>query len=198
MQILNQKSWTNTDFKVTHQEICLDMSLYLDTKKYEDEITGLMKPKFDTIIGIDPGDTNIGIASITKIYGQADCFEINFPSERLAVPRVIRIRNAFTTLLNTPFSVKWYFTKMLISVEGSAFSMPYRNTELAEARITEAMWFVDTFNIPPENCVFIPPNTIRKQVFGNGKTKAETTWPELKPDAASALAVAIAGLKMNM
>ena len=187
MKILSQNTWKNRGVKVTHQVIDL-----------EDCDLQITSPKFDTKIGIDPGTTNVGIAVISD---GIDCFELTFPSERLAIPRVVRIRLALTDLVYG-YQPLWdklsQSRNMLVSVEASAYSMRFRNTELAEGRITQAMWFVDNFHLSPEQCIFLTPQAVRKSVFGNGKTKAETVWPEIKPDAASALAVALAGLKLNL
>src|SRR3990167_2118849 len=188
MNILNQTQWTDRKVKVTQQSVFVNLDNYCDPKRRQDEFLGLLQPKFETIIGIDPGNTNLGITILQYKTNETDCFELTFPSERLAISRVTQIRLALADLFFGHYLIDHSFSnKILVSVESSAFSMPFRNTELAEARITEAMWFVDTFEIPPENCRFIPPNTIRKQVFGNGKLRAEDQWPELKPDAASSL-----------
>ncbi len=187
MKILSQNTWKSRGVKFTHQAVELgdcDLQIALS--------------KSDVKIGIDPGTTNVGIAVISD---GIDCFELTFPSERLAIPRALTIRLGLTDLVYG-YQPLWdklsVAVDILVAVEASAYSMRFRNTELAEGRITQSMWFVDNFNLPPEQCIFLTPQAIRKSVFGNGKTKAEAVWSEIKPDAASALAVALAGLKLTL
>ena len=196
MKPKTQNEWKVGKTKVIQQIVQVPLDDYLDQKRRSDEKSGLLMPKFDLVVGIDPGNAKLGLTFLNYHSEESECYEIKFTSERLAVQRAAQIR---TTISDTVFNQTLcnFSGNLLIAVEGSAFSMPYRNTELAEARIVEALWFVDNFHIPPENCVFIQPNTMRKQVFGNGKLRAEEQWPELEPDAASSLAVAIAGIKMN-
>jgi hypothetical protein len=182
MQILNQNKLNNRGVKIVHQQV----DFFVDPQI-----------KFKTVIGIDPGTAKLGVTLISFDVKQIHLHEFTFPSERLAIPRAVRIRLALTDVFYMDPMFSFMITPFLVAVEGSSFGSVYRNTELAESRITEAMWFMDQFRVEPENCVFIPPLTIRKQVFGNGKLRAEEQWPELEPDAASSLAVAIAGLKLN-
>jgi len=71
--------------------------------------------------------------------------------------------------------------KMII--EGSAFGARFRQVELGEARATMAIWGKDhRFDVQ-----IIAPNSIRKNVFGNGKIKAQEVWSGLPNDALAAL-----------
>lgn len=152
---------------------------------------------WDMIIGIDPGNKNMGLTAL-PVVGQTliKSYEICFPSERFAISRLVQIRLAISDIMYGTLHSRAHY-KMLIALEGSAYSMPYRNTELAEARITAAAWFMDNFQLTQDSFVFLTPQTVRKTVFGNGKIKAETLWPQLKGDAASSLAIALAGLELK-
>lgn len=155
--------------------------------------------QWDMVIGVDPGNKNMGLTILPTNLHRTDfvrCFEIMFPSERLAITRLTQIRLALSDVMLSTRQIRAYY-KMLVAIEGSAYSMPYRNTELAEARITAAAWFMDNFQLTENNFIFLTPQAVRKAVFESGKIKAETQWPQLKGDAASSLAIALAGLALN-
>ena len=196
MKPKTQNKWKTGETKIIQQIVQVPLDDFLDPKRRTDESAGLLQPKFDWIIGIDPGNAKLGLTFLDYHSEEAECYEIKFMSERHAIQRVSQIRSVIADIIANQTLCR-FSGNILVAVEGSAFSMPYRNTELAEARIVEALWFVDHYYLPPENCVFVQPNSMRKQVFGNGKLRAEEQWPELEPDAASSLAVAIAGVKLN-
>lgn len=148
--------------------------------------------KYDVVFGIDPGNKNMGLTILpTSPISHPRCYEIVYPSERSAILRLQSIKTALNDIMNY-----WGECNMLVSVEASAYSMRYRNTELAEARIIAAEWFLDEYKLTATNFVFPTPQAIRKAVFGSAKIKAEIQWPQLKGDAASSLAVALAGLQI--
>lgn len=151
--------------------------------------------RFNVVFGIDPGNRHMGLTILQNNFFNAQCFEITFPTERLVIPRAIQIRLALSDIIF--LSESWSEKDVLVAVEGSSFSSAFRNTELAEARLTAALWFKDNLTVNDGQFIFIPPLTVRKQIFGSGKIRAEQSWPELKPDAASSLAVALAGLKLQ-
>lgn len=152
---------------------------------------------WDIVIGIDPGDKNMGLTILpTHASNQVQCFEISFPSERLAIPRLVQIRLALLDIMSPILHSRAHY-RMMIALEGSAYSRRYRNTELAEARIVAAEWFMDNFDLTADDFIIITPQSIRKTVFGSAKIKAETQWPQLKGDAASSLAIALAGLTLK-
>lgn len=150
---------------------------------------------YEVVFGIDPGGRYMGLTILERTYHLATSYEIEFPSERLVIPRATQIRLALSDIIFLGES--WKAENILVAVEGSSFASPYRNTELAEARLTAALWFKDKLEVEEGNFVFIPPLTVRKYIFGNAKIRAEEQWPELKPDAASSLAIALAGLKLH-
>lgn len=149
---------------------------------------------FNVVFGIDPGNRHMGLTILQSNFFNAQCFEITFPTERLVIPRATQIRLALSDIIF--MSENWLYQNILVAIEGSSFASAFRNTELAEARLTAALWFKDNLTVNDGQFIFIPPLTVRKQIFGSGKIKAEQSWPDLKPDAASSLAVALAGLKL--
>ena len=72
-------------------------------------------------------------------------------------------------------------------IEGAAYGTGYREAELSEIRASTVLWA----NRLGVNIKIVPPNTIRKAVFGSGKLKAHDVWYlEDSPDAVAALACA--------
>lgn len=137
-----------------------------------------------TVFGCDPGTVHLGLARLHLSSGCGYLYQITF-KHRLQDP-VERMKRIQTTLCE--FFPGTYVNGEMI-IEGASFSDPYRQTELAEIRTTVALWGLSK----QLNVRFIPPTTIRKQVFGNGKTKATEFWPELSkyPDASAALSCAL-------
>src|ERR1035437_5876149 len=150
---------------------------------------------WDQVIGIDPGNKNMGLCVLRNTHLNIQCYEICFPSERMAVSRVVQIRLAMMTIFAEQ-DVK-DDVNTLVCIEGSSFGSRYRNTELAEARITAAVYCLDNLQLTQNQFEFISPLKVRKLVFGSAKIRAEDTWKDMKPDAASSLAVAIAGLMLR-
>lgn len=181
MKILQTKIFSSRSTKFTWQEVEYPVA----------PVFG----EWDQVIGIDPGNKNMGLSILKAQSYNIDCYEICFPSERMAVPRVVQIRLAMMTIFFSQTVRDDINT--LICIEGSSFGSRYRNTELAEARITAAVYCLDNLELTQNQFEFISPLKIRKLVFGSAKIKAEDTWKELKPDAASSLAVAIAGLMLR-
>ena len=137
----------------------------------------------------------MGVTVLRKPSLIAHCYEIVLPSERMAIPRIVQIRLAMQEVFYREELQGDINT--LICVEGSSFGSRFRNTELAEARITAAVYCLDNLELTQNQFEFISPLKVRKTVFGSAKIRAEESWPEMKPDAASSLAVAIAGLMLR-
>jgi hypothetical protein len=72
-------------------------------------------------------------------------------------------------------------------IEGAAYGAPYRQVELAEIRT--GFYLAGAMHMP--NVQIVPPATIRKAVFGYGKTQAGDVWPQLNHNAADSLSMAL-------
>lgn len=151
--------------------------------------------EWDQVIGIDPGNKNMGISIARAQSYSIHCYEIMMPSDRMAIDRVCMIRLAMQEIFYRESLPDESLT--LVCLEGSSFGSRYRNTELAEARITAACYCLDNLELTQNQFEFISPLKVRKLVFGNAKFRAEDQWEDMKPDAASSLAVAIAGLMLR-
>ena len=141
-------------------------------------------PKPETMfVGIDPGTKHLGIAVINESL--IKLFQITIDRPKNPIVRMKLIREIFAKCVNS------YQYNTVLVIEGSAFSKAYREAELSEVRATAVWWGLGNgFDV-----FMFQPNTIRKVVFGNGKTKAQDVWKELPPDAANALACAWYGAK---
>ena len=140
--------------------------------------------KFAFSVGVDPGTANMGIAVIEGKLDNPYAIIFQVKIERSYDP-IERIRATQEIMSQCVF---WYQMPMVATVEGSAFSSRYRQTELAEVRTSAALWCIQK-GFATE---IINPLTIRKEVFGDSKLKPHEVWVELKkmPDAAQALACA--------
>jgi len=81
--------------------------------------------------------------------------------------------------------------KMFSVIEGASYGSAYRQAELAEVRALSAHWFFTHLS----KVKVLAPSSIRKIVFGNGKTKAQEIWEcNIPNDALAALSCAYAAL----
>lgn len=149
-----------------------------------------IKPPFpnvssQNVIGFDPGTTHIGVATLWR--NVVHIYEVSLIRSPDPVQRILITQE----VLNECCHMFDYAPKMII--EGSSFGSNYRREELAEVRASAVLWAVSHKVIP----IIVPPLTIRKNVFGSAKTKAEETWDDIPPNAASALACAYYELKVN-
>ena len=81
--------------------------------------------------------------------------------------------------------------KMFSVIEGASYGSAYRQAELAEVRALSAHWFFTHLS----KVKVLAPNSIRKIVFDNGKTKAQEIWEcNIPNDALAALSCAYAAL----
>lgn len=135
------------------------------------------------VVGIDLDTVNLGIAD----YAHGHCYvrQVEAVRSNDAVTRIVTARILMSQ------SVNYFIPGGKIIIEGSAFGAIYRQVELGEIRASFALWGVDRdFDVQ-----IVPPNTIRKIVFGNGKTKAQEIWSGLPNDALASLSALYYGLK---
>lgn len=135
-------------------------------------------------VGIDPGSVNMGIAIIEGYLDKPYAILYQVKMERSGDP-IERMKLVQEVMSQCVF---WYHSPMVATIEGSAFSANYRQTELAEIRAAIALWLVGK-GFPTK---IVNPGTIRKAVLGNGKTLPHEVWTDLAevPDAAQALCCA--------
>lgn len=134
------------------------------------------------VIGFDPGTTHVGIATVWR--NVLHIYEVKIERDPDPVKRIL-----LTQAILSDCCRMFDYAPIMI-IEGSSFGSNYRQTELAEVRASAVLWAV-SHKIQPR---IIPPLTIRKTVFGSAKIKAEETWKDFPPNAASALACAYYGL----
>jgi len=144
----------------------------------------LLITNYGIYIGCDPGTSNLGIAIIDAVFDnpKIELYEIDIERSKDAVERIQTVRFILTDIL---FGLHGQQNVKMI-IEGASYGNNFRQVELAEQRATMVLWALDHSIIPS----LISPLSIRKKVFGSAKIKAEDTWKELPPNAASALACA--------
>ena len=80
--------------------------------------------------------------------------------------------------------------KAQMIIEGAAYGAPFRQVELSEIRTgfyLAASLFPNVFT----DIIIKPPASIRKVVFGDGKTQAMNEFPTLNHNAADSLSMAL-------
>ena len=135
------------------------------------------------LFGCDPGTTKFGLAYLWKSI--CHIYEIRIIRSSDPVVRILLTQE----IMSNCFFMFDYAPLMVI--EGSSFASNYRQVELAEVRAAAVLWAIQ-YGIKPS---IVPPMSIRKQVFGSAKLRAEVEWdlreyPREYPNAASALACA--------
>jgi len=140
-------------------------------------------------LGFDPGTTHLGIAVLDTCSGNPECtlFQIDLKRSDDAVTR------SDTTYRLLSLCVNWYCYPMYACIEGAAFSKAYRQAEMGEVRGAAIIWCKQhEFETRLGD-----PLVVRKEVFGNGRTKADQVWTNIPADAANALACAYFSMLMG-
>jgi len=134
--------------------------------------------------GVDPGTVNVGFAELGRgMYINA--FQVKLIRKDNPADRILD----FYKLMSECFHN--YAMPNFAVIEGASFGDKYRQAELAEIRASATFWF----NHYGVNIIkFLQPQTVRKLVFGNGRTKAHMVWTELPFDAAAAISCAYASM----
>jgi len=130
-------------------------------------------------VGIDPGTRNLGIAVIKPEIETVNLYKIVLERHKNALLRLLEAQQVLGDTIG-------HFTlnaKAIIEGAGYMASV-YRQVELSEQRAGFLLWF-HKFGIDVD---MIPPNSIRKVVFGSAKIK--NPWG-IDDNCAAALACAL-------
>jgi len=140
--------------------------------------------RFVMSVGCDPGSVNMGIAIIEGYLDNPYAVLYQIKMERNGDP-IERMKLVQEVMSQCIF---YYQEPMIATIEGSAFSKGFRQTELAEIRAAVALWLMGK-GFPT---AIVNPMTIRKKVLGSAKLKPHEVWTDLAkiPDAAQALCCA--------
>lgn len=132
-------------------------------------------------LGIDPGTSNLGIAAIIPHVHSIELYQCSM--ERIADPveRIQDLRDLFT------FCIPFFQYHTTCYIEGASYGDKYRQVELEQVRTTAVIWSQDRGFIAK----VIPPQTIRKKVFGSAKISAHDVWKDIPKDCAAALSCAL-------
>ena len=132
-----------------------------------------------TRYGIDPGTVNMGIACVNSIPNVTIMlYQVKIKRGDTVLDRILATQDILTQC------------RMVIHpnaeavIEGASYGAKFRQVELEDVRAAAVMWF-HRYSI---KSYVVPPNTIRKQVFGNGREK--NPWSNIPDDIAAALGCA--------
>ena len=129
-------------------------------------------------IGVDPGTTKLGIAVVRPNNNIVKLYKITLKRHKKALLRLLAVQQVLG------HTVGHFGYNTIAIIEGASYGAPYRQVELAEVRAAMMLWF-HKYNIEPH---IVPPSTIRKQVFGHGRTK--NPWDNLPDDVSAAIGCA--------
>ena len=157
-----------------------------------DEFEVAQKYRPGVIVGIDPGQVNMGIALLEGDH--ATLYQIKLPSTTNPVERIMK-----TAIVMQLVGLSQY--KLLAAgIENAAHSAAWGQTALAENRTTAIIELL-RLGLDHNRLYVGVPTAIRAVVFKNGRQRAEFVWPELTVkmddtqeahvDTASALSVAL-------
>lgn len=137
-------------------------------------------------VGIDPGSRNMGIAIL---HGRkASLYQIELSYRGGAAERVQNIMQVVKEIVGTE-------RVEAACIEQAAYAALYGQTTLAEAR-TAALVALQQGNTGP---IYVEtPKHIRLIVFGSGNTRSQELWPDILPDAGSALGCALYALRKHL
>jgi Holliday junction resolvasome RuvABC endonuclease subunit len=159
------------------QQMTLNYKLYIvENIKIEPPLPNTSQ---HVLFGVDPGTTKLGLAYLWR--NVCHIYEIKIIRSHDAVARILLMQDIMSECLT------FFDYAPLMIVEGSSYGKNFRQVELAEVRASAVLWAID-HGIKPS---IIPPSSIRKQVLGSAKLRAEVEW-DLRnyPNAASALCCA--------
>jgi hypothetical protein len=138
------------------------------------------------VVGIDPGVnfgmTTINLGYIQVIYGK-------FPVEKRKGWHGIHIYEWILDYFKDDNIVD--FMKFPAIVEGAAYHSRFGQVGLEEVRFA---FFLALHNLGFQTEI-IPPATVRKVVFNDGKHQAGDSWPFLNHNGADSLSMALYGLE---
>ncbi len=142
-----------------------------------------------TYIGIDPGTRNLGLVFLQgSILYTARMVLAKYDNP---VKRALNTQSAMEAIWNEMPYLMGRQLKLCV-IEGAAFK-GFREVEMAEQRIAMALYWH-----PKCPTRIIPPRSIRKEIFGNGKIKASDFWAEdLDKHVADALACALLAMQFH-
>jgi len=171
MKALNQLEWSRRLFPKNVTESWHDMKI---------QFAFTFHPSFyslDDGIGVDPGKNwGIGIAQtgyLTVCWG-------TFPKMRKDFEYLNYIRS---------FIIEWFpeIPAKICMIEGPSYGSLFKQPMLEDVRAG----FMLGFKTIGKLVDYVPPQSARKQVFGNGRIKASEMWLGINPNAADAGALAL-------
>jgi hypothetical protein len=155
-------------------------------------INGTLPSNLNHAVGVDPG-VNFGLtiihgSHIRVIYGK-------FPSERLKGWHGINVYKWMLTLFGSMETrrVLAPYQRVPAIVEGAAYHSQFGQVGLEEVRFA----FFLALHILGFEAEIVPPATIRKNAFNDGKMQAGDVWPWMNHNGADSLGCALCALEKH-
>lgn len=111
-------------------------------------------------IGVDPGSRNLGICIIHPTVETLIAYRVQVDKINDAVQRMANLQRITAEIIE-----RYEIARASAIIEGASYWMKYGQVELAEARGAIALMLYGM----GIGVAIVPPRTIRKKVFGNGK-----------------------------
>lgn len=155
-------------------------------------------------VGIDPGQVNMGLAFIYN--NKATAYQITLSSGVCLVERIVEVmqavRESFLQGVHKKYrkpSAKYpsgAVNPVYGVVENAAYSAPFGQVPLAEARTAAVMGLMQ---MSVKRIELLSPGAIRLRAFGDGKKRAEDVFKVDKKhkDAITAIGCALAASKLG-
>ena len=132
-----------------------------------------------TRYGFDPGTVNMGIACVNSIPNVTILlYQVKIKRGDTVLDRILATQDIFTRCRMV------IHPNAEVVIEGASYGAKFRQVELEDIRAAAVMWF-HRYGIESH---VVPPNSIRKSVFGSGKIK--NPWSNVSDDIAAALGCA--------
>lgn len=143
------------------------------------------------LIGLDPGQRNMGLAFWHRRSDQMQAWQIHLPESSTMIGRYAVVYKLVTGIILDCIN-PWNGGTCMAIVEYAAHGMRFGQVPLAEARLAAGLALRDT-GIPDGQIYTPAPTSVYKAVFGSGKIKSKDVWKGvLGPDAASAVGCLLA------
>lgn len=144
-------------------------------------VRGLLPFNATKVVGVDPG-VNFGMTMIdgTEIL----CYHGKLKTNPSKLEYAVMAHALITNMIDDGLMTNAHFV-----LEGAAFNKTFGQVQLAEVRtgFYMGMRHFDLVEV-------IAPMSVRKQVFGDGRTQPMDIWPTLNHNAADSLSIALVGI----
>lgn len=161
---------------------------YIDGQQILTRTARMVIPQNFIGVGIDPGKNfGIGIVYNGDVFGMWGRLPDRGTSKWENVTDAYRLARRLMERFMVP---------MPIVIEGPAFGAIHGQPALANLRAAFYLG-LNSHQTKVAECVVLPPATIRKRVLSDGTKRGKECWPDLNPNAADAVVMAMCAAGMT-